>query len=652
MAVNWKFWTVFLGVLGLVSIAGCRSLGTAAPAGVDVEWPVYGYDAGGSRRSPLRGIDRENVARLRMVWTARTGESLSRRGAADKAAFEATPLMADGVLYVITPSNRVLALDPQDGRQLWVFDPEVPELDFAEYTSRGVTAWLDRAASTDAACRRRILFGTLDARLIALDATSGVPCSGFGDGGQIDLTAGVRNASAGEFVITSPPVVVGDLVVTGSAVGDNGAAELARGVVRAFDIRTGELRWSWDPIPPDASSPVAGAWKEGSRSGAANAWSILSVDEARQLVFVPTGSASPDFFGGLRKGRNDYANSVVALRAGTGEVAWHFQVVHHDLWDYDVASQPMLISIERGGRLVDAVAVGTKIGHLFLLDRDTGQPLFPVEEREVPQSDVPGEESWPTQPFPTAPPSLVPQRLTAADAFGIDEEDRVACRDQIAALRNEGVFTPPSLKGSLLYPGNVGGMNWSGMSFDASTQLLVASTNRLATVVRLIPQDALQKDRESGGSRLGGEYGRQRGTPYAMHRAPLLSPRGLPCNPPPWGALTAVDVRSGRIQWEVPLGTIDRLREVPDYQRLGSINLGGSMITGELVFIAAAMDQKLRAFDLRTGALLWEGDLPASAQAGPMTYSVDGRQYVVIAAGGHARLRTTQGDYVVAFAVE
>lgn len=636
----------------LLLLPGCRSAATATAGAHRAEWPVYAFDAGGTRRSPLRAIHSENVTRLRVAWTARTGEDLSRRGGDQKAAFEATPLMVDGVLYVSTPSNRIVALDARDGSRRWLFDPEVPQLDFSEYTSRGVTTWLDGDAAADAPCRRRILFGTLDARLIALDAATGARCAGFGRGGEIDLTAGVAHAEHGEYVITSPPVVVNGLVVTGSAIGDNGAAELARGVVRAFDVRSGALRWAWDPIPPGGFSPLPDAWKPGSRSGAANAWSIFSVDEARQLIFVPTGSASPDFFGGLRKGRNDYANSVVALRAATGEVAWHFQVVHHDLWDYDVASQPMLITVERGGKAVDAVAVGTKIGHLFLLDRDTGAPLFAVEERPVPQSDVAGEETWPTQPFPTAPPSLVPQVLRAGDAFGIDDADREACRAQIASLRNEGVFTPPSLGGSLVFPGNVGGMNWSGMAFDRATQLLIASTNRLATVVRLIPQDQLQRDRESGGSRLGGEYGAQRGTPYAMYRAPLLSPRGIPCNPPPWGALTAVDVRTGRIAWEVPLGTIARLHEVPGYERLGSINLGGSMITGDLVFIAAAMDQKLRAFDLRTGALVWEGDLPASAQAGPMTYSVDGKQFIVIAAGGHARLGTTMGDYVVAFTVD
>jgi quinoprotein glucose dehydrogenase len=636
----------------LSCLTGCRSSSDIGTATVSGEWPVYAFDAAGTRRSPLQSIHRDTVKRLKVAWTARTGENLDRRGARGKSAFEATPLMIEGLLYVASPSNVIHAFDALDGGRVWSFDPKVAPLDYSEYTSRGVTAWLDPRADAGARCRRRIVFGTLDARLIAIDARDGSRCREFGADGEIDLTLGVPNAQRGEYVITSPPVIIGELVITGSAIGDNGAAELARGVVRAFDVRSGAQRWAWDPVPAELREAPPQAWQEGARTGAANAWSILSVDEKRGLVFVPTGSASPDFYGGLRKGRNDYANSVVALHAATGTVSWHFQVVHHDLWDYDVASQPMLITVERDGRSVDAVAVGTKMGHLFVLDRDTGVSLFPVEERAVPRTDVAGEESWPTQPFPTMPPPLVPARLTADDAFGIDEADRIACRDQIASLRNEGIFTPPSIRGSLLYPGNVGGMNWSGMSFDMDSQLLIANTNRLATAVRLIPQSELQNDRSKGAGRLGGEYGSQRGTPYAMHRAPLLSPRGIPCNPPPWGALTAVDLRSGRIAWEVPLGTIDRLRDVPGYEKFGSINLGGSMIAGDLVFIAAAMDQKLRAFELGTGELAWEGDLPASAQSGPMTYSVAGKQYIVIAAGGHGRLGTAMGDYVVAFSLE
>jgi quinoprotein glucose dehydrogenase len=343
----------------------------------------------------------------------------------------------------------------------------------------------------------------------------------------------------------------------------------------------------------------------------------------------------------------------VALRASTGKVVWHFQVVHHDLWDYDVASQPVLITVRKNGRMIPAVAVGTKIGHLFLLHRETGKPLFPVEERSVPQTDVEGEESSPTQPFPSRPRALVPQKLAPEDAWGITPADRDWCRDRIKALRSEGLFTPPSLKGTVIFPGNAGGMNWGGMSHDPKRRLLIASTNRFATVVRLIPREEYNRLRSSGeGMRFKGEFGRQTGAPYAMHRETLLSPSGAPCNPPPWGALSAIDTATGEVLWEVPLGTIDRMAMIPKSNEWGSPNLGGSIVTaGGLIFIAAAMDTYLRAFDVETGKELWKGMLPASAQATPMTYRVAGKQYVVIAAGGHGKLGTKMGDHVVAFAL-
>ncbi|HKP13058.1 MAG TPA: PQQ-binding-like beta-propeller repeat protein, partial [Blastocatellia bacterium] len=418
---------------------------------------------------------------------------------------------------------------------------------------------------------------------------------------------------------------------------------------------TGQLRWSWDPIPTDVKDPARKTWQgEGAtRTGAANAWSIISVDARRGLIFVPTGSPSPDFYGGERKGDDRYANSVVALRAESGKVLWHFQVVHHDLWDYDVASQPMLITIRRNGRAVDAVAVGTKIGHLFLLDRDTGKPLFPVEERGVPQTDVSGEESSATQPFPTLPAALVPQRLTPDDAWGLTPADKEACRERIKQLRSEGVFTPPSLKGTVIFPGNVGGMNWSGMAYDPTRNLVIVNTNRLATMARLIPRDEYTRLRSSHeGDRLKGEFAQQKGTPYAMYREPLVGPSGAPCNAPPWGMLSAVDAATGALRWEVPFGVIPQVSRFPKASEWGSINLGGSVVTaGNLIFIAAAMDTYLRAFDVESGKEVWKGELPASEQAAPMTYEVGGKQYVVICAGGHGKLGTKRGDAVVAFAL-
>jgi quinoprotein glucose dehydrogenase len=620
-------------------------------ASIDGEWPAYGRDPGGSRYSPLDQINRSNVKALKVAWTYRTGAVDVKGGSASKAAFEATPILVDGTLYLSTPFNRVIALDPVSGVERWAFDPKVDMTKgYSEVTCRGVSSWADRRTGV-----RRIYVATIDARLIALDAKTGVLCKDFGQGGEIDLTRDVRLVDRGDYQVTSPPAVIGDLIVVGSSMGDNRGVELERGVVRAFDARTGTLRWSWDPIPASGTDPARKTWQgeSATRTGAANAWSIISADPDRDLVFVPTGSPSPDFYGGERKGNNEYANSVVALRASTGKVVWHFQVVHHDLWDYDVASQPMLITVKRGGRDVPAVAIGTKMGHVFLLNRENGKPLFAVEERSVPSSDVPGEEASATQPFPKLPVALAPQKLTEADAWGITPADREECRKLIKSARSEGLFTPPSIQGTIAFPGNVGGMNWSGMSYDARRGLLIANTNRIATLVRLIPREDYAKQRmTASGNRMKGEFGPQRGTPYGMYREHLRGPSGAPCNPPPWGALTAVDMASGSIRWEIPLSTIPQLGMVPKSTEWGSINLGGSVVTaGGLVFIAAGMDTYLRGFDVETGKELWKAELPASAQAAPMTYQVNGKQYLVICAGGHGKLGTKMGDSVVAFSL-
>ncbi|MBI2680685.1 MAG: pyrroloquinoline quinone-dependent dehydrogenase [Candidatus Solibacter usitatus] len=592
-------------------------------------WTHYGADAGGSRYAPLKQIDRGNIGNLKVAWTYHTGAMLPESELNKKYAFEATPILANGMLYLSTPFNHVIALDPASGVEKWKYDPGVKrDQEYSEVTSRGVAAWTDGKAAAGAACRSRIFIGTIDARLIALDAATGRPCANFGSAGQVDLTRDVGLRDRGDYQVTSPPTVVGDVVILGSSIGDNRAADVERGVVRAFDARTGALRWTWDPIPWSKQNTP--------RTGAANAWSVISADPARDLIFVPTGSASPDFYGGQRPGNNAHANSVAALRASTGELVWAFQVAHHDLWDYDVASQPSLFLFD--GK-IPAVAVTTKIGHLFLLNRETGKPLLPVEERPVPKSRVPGEEVSPTQPFPSNPP-LVPQSLTADDAFGATFEDKKWCRDKIASLRNDGLFTPPSLEGTLAFPGNVGGVNWGSAAIDPERGILVANTDRLAFMIKLIPRDKLAEERDTARkNRVAGEFGRQTGTPYAVYREPLLSPSRLPCNQPPWGALVGVDLRTGKKLWEAPLGGT-----------MGSLNLGGPMATGGgLIFTAAAMDTYLRAFETATGREVWKTELPASAQATPMSYSVGGKQFIVICAGGHGKLGTKQGDSVVAF---
>jgi quinoprotein glucose dehydrogenase len=604
----------------------------------DTGWPTYGNDPGGTRYSPAKQINRDNVRQLQVAWTYRTGAFPHDEELDHKAAFEATPILVEGKLFLSTPYDQVIALNAKTGAKIWEFDPKLEHpYGFSEVSSRGVSAWHDATAKAGKICALRIFIGTLDARLIALDGETGEPCSDFGIGGEVDLKADVIMRDPGDYQVTSAPAIAKDLVITGSSVGDNRAVTLERGIVRAFDAHTGKLRWTWDPIAP-------WAYQSTPRTGAGNAWSTLSVDPQRDLVFIPTGSASPDYYGGFRMGDNKWANSVVALKASTGEFVWGFQVVHHDLWDRDVASQPTLFAWKDG---TPAIAIMTKMGRVFVLNRLNGKPLLPVEERPVAKSDIEGEESWPTQPASTI--SLVPEKLSAEDAWGKDDAERQWCAEKIKAARTGDIYTPPSLQGTLVFPGDLGGVNWGSGAYDPQRHLLFVDTNRLPIFVKLIPRDQLDAARKNvmDTDRLHGEFARQTGAPYAMFRTPLLSPSGLPCNAPPWGTIAAVDLFEGKKIWDVPLGSF-----LPN-AATGTITLGGPTATaGGVVFTAATMDNYLRAFDSETGKEVWKYQLPAGGQATPMTYTLDGKQYLVISAGGHGKLGTKQGDYVMAFSLE
>jgi quinoprotein glucose dehydrogenase len=629
-------------------------LSPLAAAAQDSSWPHYGNDAGGTRYAPAAQVTKANVRDLEIVWEVKHGDVIEHdAGLSTTSAFEATPILVDGTLYVCTPFNRVLALDPQTGSERWAYDPKVDITQnwSNQLTCRGVASWRDAAAPADAACRHRILTNTVDARLVALDAATGRPCAGFGDDGTVDLNPGVgEQAWRGEYSVTSAPTLAGDLVVVGSAVGDNARIEAPSGVVRAYDVRTGALAWAWDLAPPDAEG-LARAEGTGYVLSTPNVWAPMSYDAARDLLFVPTGNPTPDYASGHRQGLDHHGSSTVALRGATGEVVWSFQTVHHDLWDFDVPAQPTLFGLRRGGEELPAVVQPTKMGTLFFFHRETGAPLFPIEERPVPTDAAPeGYVVSPTQPFPVKPPPLVRHSLTPDDAWGFTPYDRGVCRDKIAALRFDGIFTPPSEQGTLMVPGNAGGSNWGGVAVDPERQILVANTQDLPWAVQLIPRAEFPGP---SGREFGVEYAPQTGTPYGMSRRILDSPFGVPCNPPPWGELHGVDLASGEIRWSVPLGTLrDLVPLLPITYRIGVPNLGGPLVTGGgLVFIAATTDSYLRAFDIETGEELWEGRLPAGGQATPMTYLAGGRQYVVIAAGGYGRGPMQMGDSIVAFAL-
>jgi quinoprotein glucose dehydrogenase len=701
-------------VLAVAALGAWYVFDRRAATGPDREWRYHGGDPGHGQYSRLSQIDRANVGRLRVAWTYNTGDAEPE----GRSQIQCNPIIVRGVLYGTSPQIKVFALDAATGRQLWRFDPfSAGAKSHSLGVNRGVTYWED---GDD----RRILV-TAGQRLYALNAETGIPIETFGENGSVSLTEGLGRDVSRLYVISNTPgAIYRDLLILGARVSE-GPGPSAPGHIRAFDVRTGRIRWifhtiphpgefGYDTWPPDA-------W---TRVGGANAWSGISVDHERGLVFLPIGSAAFDFWGGNRHGANLFANTVLVLNAATGERVWHYQLVHHDIWDRDPPAAPILLNVTRDGRRRAAVAQVTKSAHVFLFDRETGTPLFPIEERPVPASDLEGEQAWPTQPLPLTPPPFARQVLTEDDLTDISPASRAAVLERFRQVRSGGQFVPTSTEGTIIFPGLDGGGEWGGASFDEEAGLLYVNSNEMPWLIQMVPIPP--RKGPPSGARLftmhcGVCHGPDRkGEPRQMvptlvdvekrlPRAEILKilesgkgvmpsfaslsvsereaitdflfgkasvakaetgdevpeetvrysitgynrfedPDGYPAVKPPWGTLNAIDLDAGRIAWTVRLGELPELtaRGIPP---TGTENYGGPVATdGGLIFIGATKDEMFRAFDKTNGAVLWETKLPAGGYATPATYEVDGRQYVVIAAGG-GKMGTKSGDSYIAFAL-
>ena len=631
----------------IVSFIISSVLAFTAAAQTGADWPTSGGSPGGGQYSPIDQIDTDNVKRLELAWTHYSG---------DKAWLQVTPIHANNTLYYCTPMNRVIALDPASGVERWRFDPHsdeggdgLIEQPRQVVRCRGVAYWEAEAPQAGEPCERRVFKGDINGYVYAIDADTGKSCTDFGAGQGHPGYAShwdYEGNGIGPRHTTSGPIVIGDLVVAAVGVEDS-PVDASDGFVRGFDVHTGELRWEFNPIPPAHVHDT----------GAANVWSTLSADPERGLVFLPTTSPSSDFYGGTRKFKIPFATATVALSAENGEPSWHYQIVHHDVYDYDLPGHPLLVTIRKDGQAREVAIQQTKAGYVFVFDRDTGEPVFPIEERPVPKSDVPGEETSATQPFPVLPEPFTRTTLTRDDLYGMTFMGRNWCRDRFDELRYEGMFTPPSEQGTLHFPGFGGGGNWGGAAFDPNTNLLIIKSMTMGTQHWLIPNEGgaitPMPDEDStevpGSSYRSGEGDPMPGTPYSTKTSNFAAPSGIPCTPPPWGTLTAIDMDSGKVQWHRPFGRTRRYGwTFPE--SWGSAIIGGPIVTGGgLIFMAASMDKKFRALDIKSGEGLWQVKLPYAGMAVPMTYLADGKQYVVIAAGGNRRAFTEEGDAIVAY---
>jgi len=633
----------FLGLvasLGLLAACDAKPGAGISHSGGPVDgWPVWGQNPLGQRFSANTQITPQNVRHLKVAWVYRTGD-LSKPGEKATLAFEATPILANRTLYLCSPRNRIAALDPETGKEKWMRDLKPDTNGATVITCRGVSYWKDSQSSgqDSKACAQRIFAATIDGKMWALDAETGTPCAGFGTNGRVDLHDNLGFIEKpGLYGVSSAPTIVGDKVITGSKIIDFHNVDMPGGVVRALDARTGKTVWAFTTAAPDQP----GGDGHYPRSSP-NVWAPMSVDAARKLIFLPTGTPQVDAV--IGKGDWDYyGSSVVALNTDTGEPVWHYQFVHKDIWDYDTPAQPMLFDYKApDGKLIPALAQATKMGTIFVLNRETGVPVFPVKETPVSTGGLQKGLS-PTQPIPVLPDHQVQiTKMQVSDMFGFALIDKWDCQRRFRKLKNDGIFTPFYAESSVDYPVSVGGMDWGGVAFDPSRNLLIVNSNNVIGSHHLAPHQG------SDG------YSPLIGTPFRQVYDDMMSIFDAPCNAPPWGRLTALDITSGKKVWEVPLGTSRDEAPWPLWFPLGVPNQGGAITTASgLTFIAATTDRYFRAFETQTGKEVWRVSLPAAGQSLPMTYRLDSnsKQYVVLSAGGHSALQNKQGDYVIAYAL-
>ncbi|MNU51967.1 Quinoprotein glucose dehydrogenase [compost metagenome] len=628
-------------------VAAAPVLGGNVPDG---EWHQYGRTPYGQRYSPLDQINVDNVGSLQEVWRYQTGD-VKRPDDVGETTYQVTPLKVGNALYLCTPHNLAIALDAATGKQIWKYDANSGmNPDRQHQTCRGVSYYRDQAAQAGAPCAERVYLPTADARLIALDAKNGEVCASFAEGGTLHLEKGMKYNPAGYYYSTSPPAIVGNKIIIGGAVNDNYSTEEQSGVIRAFDVNSGQLIWNWDSGNPTQIQPLP----EGQTytTNSPNSWSVFSVDEELGLVYIPLGNQVPDQLGmGRSENVEKYSSSIVALDINTGADKWVRQTVHHDLWDMDVPAQPVLINITKPDNTVVPALVGpTKQGDIYVLDRRSGEPIIPVTEQPAPGGTIPEDHASPTQPISAL--NFRPRTLEGRDMWGVTMFDQMVCRIRLEQMNYEGQYTPPSLNGTIVYPGNFGTFNWGSVAVDPERMVIFGMPTYLAFTSKLVPRaDIPPKGQDEKGSEQG--LNRNDGAPYGVFMGPFLGPLKIPCQAPPWGYVAGADLRTGEIAYKHRNGTVMDMTPLPLPFKVGVPGIGGPMITkGGVAFLGAAVDDYLRAYNLTNGRQLWEARLPAGGQATPMTYAVeDGRQFVVIVAGGHGSVGTTPGDYVIAYAL-